>query len=336
MSTRTARFFHISPLSRAATRLEEAEYYFLAGNLNEALAAAQQAWREYPDEVDVYRVLAYIHMARGEYTPAAQAAYQSVVRDGEQAASYAVLAQVYVTFNMLAQADETLTIARQRFPDDPALCVLTADLRLRQRREKEALPLIEYARTLNPDDGYAKALAGGYALQRKDYAGAVPLLADAVAAYPQRWDYQRHYGIALLHTGDAPRAFDVLRRNLRLNADDQPTREYLYWAWRLREHPNSLYRRWAFFCYAHGWMSGLLLLIGAITGLSGIIWVISYYNAIGFMFAKTGLIWAGLMILGGLTLLLVTQEGVFLRGRKGKRFEAKLLRIVEEAEAATP
>ncbi len=137
MTTSTSHFFHISPLCTAHGRLEEAEQYFLMGNLDEALAAAQQAWREHPKEPDVFRVLAYLHMSRGEYPPAKQAARVAVQYDDKNPASYATLGQVYLTFNVRKMAEQTLMVGQQHFPDDAALLVLSADLNFRLKRETD-------------------------------------------------------------------------------------------------------------------------------------------------------------------------------------------------------
>ena len=123
MTTSSNRFFQLMPTGPARVRLEEAEAFFLSGNLNEGLAAAQQAWREFPREPDVFRVLAYLHMARGEYPPASTAAYQSVLLEGDNPASHAILTQVYLTFNMLTDAEKALDLARRRFRRGGFFCV---------------------------------------------------------------------------------------------------------------------------------------------------------------------------------------------------------------------
>lgn len=233
MTATGKRFFHLSLTSPALGLLEEAEHYFLAGNLNEALAAAQQAWREHPGEPDVFRVLAYIHMARGEYPPAAQAAYQSVLLESANPASYATLAQVYITFNMLGNAEETLRAAQQQFPDDPALLVLRADVAFRLRRDDSGEHLAMQALHLNAGDGYAKALLGAYRLRQKRYPGAESLLREAVEVYPQRWDYLRDYGIALLHQQQYVKAREALTASFRLNSADNSTMQHLVYAQRL-------------------------------------------------------------------------------------------------------
>lgn len=330
MTTTTPRFFHLSPTGRARARLEEAEHYFLAGNLNEALAAAQQAWREHPVEPDVFRVLAYIHMARGEYPPAAEAAYQSVVLDGENPASHASLCQVYVTFSMLQQAEETLKIVLQRFPEDPALLVLAADVRFRRGQTAQAVEAATLALAKNPHDAYAKALLGTHYLQKKRFAEAGPLLGEAVQAYPQRWDYLRDYGIALLHGGAYAAARRVLAQSFRLNPVDRQTKPHLLLALRLDRGNAPAYWRLAFFSFRHlGW-AWFFYLLGLANVLVGLTWILVLYFAQG---ALSEYLWPDSLFFGGLALAVLMHGGVALSQRRGKRFDAMLSRAIEAENA---
>jgi len=326
MATTSHRYFHLNPLSLATSRLEEAEYYFLAGNLNEALAAAQQAWREHPREADVFRVLAYIHMARGEYPPAAQAAYQAVKLDADNPASYASLGQVYVTFNMLPLALETLDVALKRYPDDPSLLVLHADVLFRRGRQNEAVPLATRALEHNPHDGYAKALLGTYRLRRREYAAASMLLADAVAAYPQRWDYLRDYGIALLHAGDHHTAREILTRAFRLNPAEPTIGQHLFLALRLTGGGSPAYWRMARTFYRRSTLGVLLLILAAGSILAGVIWGVVLAYTWREQYGDAA--YAGMLFLGGLAIIILVQAGVFLHSRKGNRFDAYLRRSI--------
>ncbi|HEY3415725.1 MAG TPA: tetratricopeptide repeat protein [Armatimonadota bacterium] len=313
----TTHFFYLNPSSPARARLLEVENYFLAGNLNEALAAAQQAWREHPAEPDVFRVLAYIHMARGEYSPAAQAAYQAVKIDSENPASYAILAQVYVTFNMLQLATETLNVALQRYPEDASLLVLAADTKFRRGQVGEAADMAERALQHNPHDAYAQALLGTHRLQKKRYYDAELLLSGAVAAYPQRWDYLRDYGIALLHHGKPAEAREALTRSFQINQADPLTQRNLYLALRLVDADASWYPKLVVFFFQHSGLGAALLILGAISFCIGVGWLVVLWRVL--QSDLFSLVWAFLLCLGGIALLIFTQEGTLLSGRQGKR-----------------
>ncbi|HEY3380096.1 MAG TPA: tetratricopeptide repeat protein [Armatimonadota bacterium] len=332
MTTSEKRFFHLSFTSPAFSRLEEAESFFLQGNLNEALAAAQQAWREFPQESDVFRVLAYIHMARGEYPPAAQAAYQSVVLDAENPASYATLAQVYITFNMISNALQTLNTAGQRFPEDTALMTLAADAHFRSGQENDAVRLAGYVLQKNPEDAYAKALLGMYRLRKRAYAAAANLFAVAVEAYPQRWDYLRDYGIALLQTNRAAAARDMLLRSFRLNPEDLSTQRHLLYADRLLDPRLAWTWRISFFVFNHPTFGWLALIAGALAtligGIMGIGTLIDLQNT-----TSRDLLTVLLTLFGGVALLVLSYPGVAMCGRKGKRLVLQVWKIADSLEA---
>jgi tetratricopeptide (TPR) repeat protein len=325
----SVHFFHLSPTGAARARLEEAERFFLEGNLNEALAAAQQAWREHPEEADVFRVLAYIHMTRGEYPPAAQAAYKAVTLDGESPASYATLAQVYLTFNMLTLAEETLAAALPKFPSDPTLLTLSADVRFRRGRESTAVEQVTLALRQNPNDGYAKALLGSHHLRRKHYTAAQKLLADAVTSYAQRWDYLRDYGITLVHTRDYGHATQMLARAFRLNPADALTKQYLYLTLRLGKSAGAWNWETTFFFYRNAGWGWLLYILGIIACTVGIIWGLvvmtgSDHDTLEAWYWPVGL------FLFGAAAVIITHTGITLHHRRGRRFDAFLAREIAE------
>lgn len=326
------RFFHLSVTSPAFSRLQEAEEFFLSGNLNEGLAAAQQAWREHPRESDVFRVLAYIHMAREEYHPAAQAAYQAVVLDGDNPASYATLAQVYITFNMLKNLEETLTVARDRFPDDVALMTLAADAYFRRRQDREGVDLASRALQDNPNDGYTSALLGVYRLRKRQYAAAAKLLKDAVAAYPQRWDYLRDYGIALLHTGNYTTACEHLLRSIQLNKLDHKAKRHLFFALKLEKTDTPFYWPVALFFFDYSGLAWTLYIAGLISALVGLLWMFVVLQS---HYYEPSLTAPGLLTFVGGILIVLTQTAVIVSRRKGKRFNAQLHRLLKSSAVDT-
>lgn len=323
-NTTNNRFFHLTPGTPAAARLAESEHYYLAGNFNESLAATQQAWREHPREPDVFRVLAYLHMARGEYPPAAQAAYQAVALDGNNPASLATLAQVYVTFNNLTLAEEALGLAMSRFPGDTMLLTLSADVHFRRGRTALGVQLAQRALSQNPEDAYARALLGTHFLRKRDYNAAAHMLATAVAAYPHRWDYLRDYGIALLHTGVYPAARDLLTQSFRLRPDDHLTRHGLYYAINITANRNAWYWIINLFFQRYRGFGGCMQFLGVMMGLAGPCWLI--YNLLSNSADLLGIITPIILMLLGVLFVILTQGANMMAGR-GKRAEQFLQRI---------
>jgi len=316
--------FHISATCAARERLEEAERYFLAGNLNEALAAAQQAWREHPQEPEVFRTLAYLHVARGEFAPAEQAAQQAMTIDPDTPASSATLAQVYLAFNRLGQAEKALVPARTRFPEELALIALEADLRFRLQQDQLGSELAISVLRQNPRDGYINALLGHHYLRTRNYANAVQMYNVAVEMYPQRWDYLRDLGTALLRCDEPYRAQEVLIQAFRLNPADNYLNQQLYFAHKITTAGPSAYWTASLFFYDHattGWLLHLLgwgaLLVGIING----------YNASTVSHPP---LWPMLSFAGGIILVVLTQSGLTMRQRQGARFDATLRQWIEQ------
>ena len=279
----------------------------------------------------MFRVLSYLHMSRGEYPPAEQAARVAVQLDGMNPSSYATLAQVYLTFNVQQMARQTLIVAQQHFPDDAALLVLAADLNFRLKRDAEGESMAVRALEFNPQDGYAQALLGTYYLRQKRYSRAVGFLASAVAAYPSRWDYLRDLGIALVHEREYHDACTWLVRAAQFNPQDALLQQYLYYALRFDESPEALLGKNSFFYYQHNGLGVLLNIIGWLAGVIGLCWLIAQWAS------RTtdgySLLLGLFFLLGGLALLVISFPGLSMRGRKGEKFARRLNREIEKAQA---
>ncbi|MEI7834403.1 MAG: tetratricopeptide repeat protein [bacterium] len=326
-----AQFFNLNPISAANGRLSEAEQFYLAGNLNEGLAAAQQAWREYPQEPDVYRVLAYLHMARGEYPPAAQAAYRSVELEGNNPASYAILGQVYLTFGLMPQAEETLVKALQHFPNDAMLLAELADLRFRRRQDVAAVSTAQQALAVNPDDGYTSALLGMHHLKQKKYHVAAPYLRTAIRIYPFRPDYLRDFGIASYHVDDEIGGEWALRESLKHGPDDVVTRQYLYHLLLQKRGGDTLGKSLTLYFYnntSFGWVLEIFgmiaVLIGIIVGLAAILSAEP---------SPAQWLWAGGLLFFGIVMIWLPITGIRLRGLRGKKLDGKLRQELSKADA---
>jgi len=331
MTLPTQHFFTLSATGAALPRLREAERYYLSGNLNEALAAAQQAWREHPQEPDVFRMLAYLHMARGEFPPAVQAARQAVVLESENPLSYAMLAQVYLTFSVYQMAHDVLSQAMARFPGNLSFTALLADLCLRRGQHPQGVELAQRVLAANPQDTYMKALLGQHLRTRKQYASAAYYLKDAVAAYPQRADYLRDLGISLQHLGQPDEAARHLTRSLALNPRDALTLHYLFYAIRMVQSA-SWYWRISWFFFEHGALGWILFLLGCCLLPVGGIWLpVAMLNVGGNWQQLTS---PGGLLLAGLLLVVFTASGISMPARRGERFTAFLNQAIERLHLA--
>lgn len=326
MTLTTGQFFTLTPTGAARARLQEAERYFLAGNLNEALAAAQQAWREHPQEPDVFRVLAYLHMARGEFSPAVSAARQAIALEHDTPLSLAILAQVYLTFGMQKPAREVLTQAQERFPGDLTFTALLADLCMRTRQFRQGIELAQRVLAGNPQDGYMKALLGQHFRARRNYTEALPYLRDAVALYPQRADYLRDLGITLLHLKLPQEAARCLARSMRMNPRDLLTQHYLFYAIRTQQAA-SWYWRASWFFYEHGALGWIIFISGCFALPVGGIWLLIADYLASPQWQKFIMPLSILLI--SLLALVLTSSGITMPMRKGERFTLYLEQLVE-------
>jgi len=331
MTLTTGQFFTLTPTGAARARLQEAERYFLAGNLNEALAAAQQAWREHPQEPDVFRVLAYLHMARGEFPPAVQAARQAIVLQHDNPLSFAILAQVYLTFGVQKMARDVLTQAQERFPGDLTFTALLADLCMRSRQFRQGVELARRVLAGNPQDGYMKALLGQHFRMQRQYAEALPYLRDAVVLYPQRADYLRDLGIALLHLKLPDEAARCLAHSMLLNPRDALTKHYLFYAIHT-ERTASWYWHASWFFFEHGALGWIIFLIGCIALPVGGIWLLVAASNANTQWQELSVPLSILLI--GLLALVLTSSGISMPFRKGDRFTLYLEQLTERLKLA--
>ncbi len=325
-----AQFFNLNPTGVATARLSEAEGYYLAGNLNEGLAAAQQAWREYPQEPDVYRVLAYLHMSRGEYPPAAQAAYRAVELDPGNAASYAILGQVYLTFGLMPQAEQTLATALQQFPQDAMLLAELADLRFRRQQLNAAVLTAQQALQANPEDGYTSALLGMHYLKKRKFHQAVPLLRSAVRIYPFRPDYLRDFGIAAFKMNDMINAEWGLRESLKHGPDDEVTKRYLHQLLVAKRRNDMLGCGLTLYFHDYSGFGWFLIIMGILLLLIGLI--VTLVAALDTTAKMPQWIWGGGLLIVGFGCLFFPWPGLRMSRMKGKKLTGLLRQELSKAD----
>lgn len=325
-----AQFFNLNPTGAATARLSEAEGYYLAGNLNEGLAAAQQAWREHPQEPDVFRVLAYLHMARGEYPPAAQAAYRAVELEPGNAASYAILGQVYLTFGLMPQAEQTLATALQQFPHDAMLLAELADLRFRRQQLDSAVITAQLALQANPDDGYTSALLGMHYLKKRKFHLAAPLMRTAIRIYPFRSDYLRDFGITAFKINDIVGAEWALRESLKHGADDPVTQRYLYQLLQVKRRADTLGNGITLYFHDYSGFGWFLTVMGIILSFAGLF--VTLFGALDNQTSMEVWIWGGGLLIFGIGCIIFPWSGLRLSRLKGKKLIGLLKQELSKAD----
>jgi tetratricopeptide (TPR) repeat protein len=139
----------------------------------------------------------------------------------------------------MAGADEALTAARMRAPDDPVLVMMHAQLR--HERGLPAAELFARALALDPANRDACRNLALALVAEGDPAGAEALLADAVASAPDWLDGQRVLA-SLRWVGGDTETFD---RDWAAAARAQPARQGLWLGWfgalaQVRDWPRAM------------------------------------------------------------------------------------------------
>lgn len=112
------------------------------------------------------------------------------------------------------KADELLTTALQRRPQDPTLIACLGDLRRNQKRWVEARDLYARVLALRPNDVRVRADVGGAHVQLAEWNGAVEAL-EAVRQNPTLTDDSRasivaHLALAYIALGDISQAVELV------------------------------------------------------------------------------------------------------------------------------
>ncbi len=172
-------------------RIKLGRAHFSNNRVGEALAEYERAARENPDDHEAHLNRAEVHLARGEWEPAAAAARQAIDRGTTDSRALYILGTALVRLDRIAEGRE----------------------RLREFREAEtAIRAIEH-RNREVD---ATSLAAITALRAGDGAAAVDYLEEAIAEFP---DAGRLYmNLAMVHSrlGQRTEAIETYERMLEL------------------------------------------------------------------------------------------------------------------------
>lgn len=225
-----------------------------AGDTASALRRAQAELDRQPKEAQLQLLLARVQMATKSYDAAESTLKQCLQSDPESPAGYLLLSQLYLATKRQDEALKTLDEAIGRNPKDTSSLMLIATLRqqkgeyaaARDAYEKllvakpdfgaalnnlaylysenlkdlnKAYEMGQRAREILPHEPHTADTFGWILYQRKEYAWAFGVLAEALERLPESTEVQYHYGMAAYDAGNWKAARSSLQAALSRNSD---------------------------------------------------------------------------------------------------------------------
>lgn len=215
--------------------VEHAERMQRIGNHTGAIDALKRALAEEPTHAAAHALLAQSLLATRRIHAAAREAGEALLHDPE-------LPVALYAFAAAAMAQRRWTDARQALdgllaaePNDPANLRLMAELR-RRDDPRTAVPLLERAREIDPDDVFTLVDLGEVLLQLGDSSRADALAQAALGHAPELVSAHVLAGRVALQRGDADTAREHVGAALRADPGDQGAL-WLLTALKARENP---------------------------------------------------------------------------------------------------
>ncbi|MBL9104167.1 MAG: tetratricopeptide repeat protein [Myxococcales bacterium] len=190
------------------------------GNHGGAIDALKRALAEEPTHASAHALLAQSLLATRRVHAAAREAGEALQQEPELPLAlyaFAAAAMAQRRWTDARQALETLLAAE---PDDPANLRLMAELR-RRDDPRAALPLLERAREIDPDDVYTLVDLGEVTLQLGDASRADALAQAALGHAPELVAAHVLAGRIALQRGDARTTREHVGAALRADPGDQ-------------------------------------------------------------------------------------------------------------------
>jgi serine/threonine protein kinase/tetratricopeptide (TPR) repeat protein len=205
--------------------------------LDEAATEIREAIRLEPRRTDFRVTLAAILQERGDHEAALAEALQAVRRTPKYAMARCALGGLYHESNPKAAAEQYEEAIRL----DPGLARARAELavlRVDESRFDEAAEQAKQAMGSPRIDDYVRHRArnalGRIALERKDYAAAVPEFQEAVRLAPFVGPYRYNLGLAYVRTGHADESMVEFEEALRLEGPKAETYAEIGEAWQVK------------------------------------------------------------------------------------------------------
>jgi tetratricopeptide (TPR) repeat protein len=215
--------------------VEHAERMQRIGNHTGAIDALKQALAQEPTHAAAHALLAQSLLAGKRIHAAAREAAEALLLDPELPVALFAYAATAMAQRRWAEARQAIDNLLALEPSDPPNLRLAAELR-RRDDPRQALPLLERAREIDPDDAYTLCDLGELMLQLGDLGRADALAAAALGQAPELVSAHVLAGRVALERGDARTAREHAASALRSDPQDQSAL-WLLTAIKARENP---------------------------------------------------------------------------------------------------
>ncbi len=249
-----------------AQLIERAHAQIGHGNLTGAIESLRQALSADPDHSGAHALLALCLHDERRLHAAEHEARLAVSLDPDSGLAHYAVAMVALARRDFALAEEHLRHAIALQPEHTHSLLGLARLYLLWNRPQEALPLLEKARELAPDDADTWAALADYHKSQRDFDRAEQLAREGLKLNPENSDALLVMGEVLLQRGDTAGAREHALLVLRQNANHQGG-IHLLTAVKARESPIlGLWWRFNAFFGAGSIMRRVVMLLGIYLG----------------------------------------------------------------------
>ncbi len=215
--------------------VEHAERMQRIGNHTGAIDALKQALAQEPTHAGAHALLSYSLLATRRVNAAAREAAEALTLDAELPLALYAFGAAAMAQRRWAEARQAIDTLMGLEPGDPANLRLAAELR-RRDDPRQAVPLLERARELDPDDAHTLVDLGELMLQLGDVGRADALADAALGQAPELVSAHVLAGRVALERGDAATAREHAAAALRGDPQDDSAL-YLLTAIKARENP---------------------------------------------------------------------------------------------------
>jgi tetratricopeptide (TPR) repeat protein len=249
-----------TPTRTAISYLAEAEDYYKAGQLTNALKAYEQAAELEPQNDEAFRQQAWLliqlgHPSKavapaqkaasikgsaqnlsilamaldwaGQYDEAIKVALQAVDSDAMSAEAHAILAEIYMDKGNWARALDEIETAMKLNPDSAMVQRNLGYVMDNQGRHKEAIAAFQRAAKLAPKLGYIYSTAGNGYVALGDYDNAITQYEKTVEATPDSPVGYDALGHASALAGDPDRGLSMLKKAIEIDPEYGPAYAHL-------------------------------------------------------------------------------------------------------------
>lgn len=200
--------------------VEHAERMQRIGNHTGAIDALKQALAQEPTDATAHALLAQSLLATRRVHAAAREATEALTLDPELPVALYAFAAAAMAQRRWTAAGQAIDTLMGLEPSDPVNLRLAAELR-RRDDPRQALPLLERARELDPDDAYTLCDLGELMLALGDLGRADALAHAALGHAPELVAAHVLAGQVALARGDAQTAREHAAAALRTDPQDE-------------------------------------------------------------------------------------------------------------------